>query len=201
MSDEQAGELAFGSEVQDEPQDARPDRHVKHRNWLIGNHELRLEDHRRRDGDALPLPARELVREAAGELVGRGESHRSECPSHERAALLGTLADAVDQERFGDDLLHSLAWIERLVGVLEDQLEAPPESPQFGARQASDVAAVVDDLTGCRRNKAHQRMGYRRLAAARLTHQGQDLARQQVERHAVHRSYRAAPAGQVPRGA
>ncbi len=55
------------------------------------------------------------------------------------------LGDAVDQERFGEGTVHSLAGVERPVWVLEDHLDATEEFLRaFGAEQL----AIKQDAAG-----------------------------------------------------
>ena len=51
--------------------DLRLDRHVERRHRLVADDQLRLEDHRPRDADALALAAGELVRIAVDHLRRR----------------------------------------------------------------------------------------------------------------------------------
>ena len=54
-----------------ERQDARPHRDVQHRHRLVGDQQLGVEHQAGGDRDALTLPARELVRKAVDEELGR----------------------------------------------------------------------------------------------------------------------------------
>ena len=72
----------------EERQDPRPHRDVEHRDRLVGDQQLRLEHERGRDRDPLALAARELVRIAVDEELGRrqpGPLHRL---AHLRLALV-----------------------------------------------------------------------------------------------------------------
>ena len=55
-----------GLELAEQPHDLRLHRDVERRDRLVADDELRSHDQRARDADALPLPARELVRVARG---------------------------------------------------------------------------------------------------------------------------------------
>ena len=86
-------------------------------------------------------------------------------------------------------VLHPPARVQRLVGVLEDHLDPPAQRPQ--ARLAADLGARRRDRAGRRRHEPEQRARQRRLAAARLADDAEDLAAPPLERHAVERPRRA----------
>ena len=50
-------------------EDGGAERGVDHRNWLVRHDQPRAEQHGTGDHDALPLPAAELVREAAKRVL------------------------------------------------------------------------------------------------------------------------------------
>ena len=70
MRDHQDREALLAQAVED-VEDARPHRDVEHRNRLVGDEHLGLEDERRGDRHPLALAARELVRIAVEEELGR----------------------------------------------------------------------------------------------------------------------------------
>ena len=90
------------------------------------------------DGDALALAAGELVRVAAGRL-GR-QADRLEQLGHPRPR--GRACRCADQ-RFGDDVAHPHARVERAHRVLEDQLQPlAQEAAAVRSGQPGDVGAV-----------------------------------------------------------
>jgi hypothetical protein len=61
------GEAELGLQVEQQVEHLRLHRLVQRRDRLVQDHHARLQGQRPRDVDALPLPARELVRIALGE--------------------------------------------------------------------------------------------------------------------------------------
>ena len=100
--------------------------------------ELRVEDERARDDDPLALAARELVRVAEGEVGSGPQAGGLERRHHPRLALARAgRDDLLDLERLGHEVVDRLLRVERLVRVLEDQLDAAPVVAQPAA--APDV--------------------------------------------------------------
>ena len=87
VRDHQDAEPAAPQAVE-QVEDARAHRDVEHRDGLVGDEQLRLEHERRRDRDALPLAARELVRVAVEEELGGREPGALERLAHALGALL-----------------------------------------------------------------------------------------------------------------
>ena len=73
VRDVEEGDAELPLELQDQVEDADPDRDVEHRDGLVGQDHARLDRQGARDRDALALPARELVRVLLRDLVGRHE--------------------------------------------------------------------------------------------------------------------------------
>src|SRR4029077_17922562 len=66
----------------------------------------------------------------------------------------GTPADEfVDDERLGDDVLHSHAGIERTERILEDDLHLATEAAQFGRAGGEQIAAVEMNAASGRLNQ------------------------------------------------
>ena len=109
-------------------QDLGPHRDVEHRHRFVGDQELGLQHQRRRDRDALALAAGELVREPVQEQIGRREPRALERPRDPFGTLVRR-AEVVDEERLLDRLANPEARVERVVGVLVDELHPPPQRP------------------------------------------------------------------------
>src|SRR5436853_6109436 len=77
--------------------------------------------------------------------------------------------------------------VERGVRILEDDLDPPPQLAKLPLRQAGDLASLELDASSCRAHEPEQRPAERRLAAARLADQAEDLAAPDVERDVVDR--------------
>ena len=57
VGDVEDGDAAFVAQVAQQVEDFGADRHVEHRDRLVGDQQLRIEDQRAGDADALALPA------------------------------------------------------------------------------------------------------------------------------------------------
>ena len=108
--------------------------------------------------------------------------------------LHGGVAYVGRSEGLGDDLPDRLAWIERLVRVLEDQLRASAPGPQVGAAEPGEVDTAVADPAGGGALEGRDRPRDRRLAAPGFADEREDLPRPDVERDAVHGPDGPAPA-------
>ena len=91
--------------------DLRLDRDVERRDRLVGDDELRLQDERARDADALALAARELVRVAAAACSARRPTRSSS--SATRASRSFGALEPVDRERLADESRDGHARVER----------------------------------------------------------------------------------------
>src|SRR5687768_7996186 len=60
---------------------------------------------------------------------------------------------AVDDERLGDELEHRHPWVQRCIGVLEDELHSTAQAAQLLAVRGGDVLAAEHD-PACRRIEA-----------------------------------------------
>ena len=87
VGDEQVGQPALAAQVEHQPQQLGPDRHVEHRDGLVGDDDLGIHDQRPGDDDPLALAAGQLVREADGESRGRAQAGRLERGDDLRLAL------------------------------------------------------------------------------------------------------------------
>ena len=129
------------------------------------------------DDDPLALAAGQLVRDS-GRRSRAGQAGRLERRAHARLALGAAVADAVDLERLGDEVVDGLLRVERLVRVLEDELDAAPVaraapwSPTACETSAPSKVILPGGLAG----ELDDDPAGRRLARARLADQAEDLA-------------------------
>ena len=123
------GEALLGAKPRQEVEDLRLHRGVERRGRLVEQQDLRLQDQRAGDRDALALAAGELVREAEAE--GRAEPDVVE-RLHDALLLVG---EAVDGERLGKHAVDRVARVQRGVGVLEHHLHAAGEGAAARRRQ------------------------------------------------------------------
>ena len=175
MGDEQVREPAFAPQVEHQPQQLGPDRDVEHRDRLVRHDELRVHHQGAGDDHALALPARELVRIAEGVVPrqpGRLQRRLDAC-----LAVGRIRGQPVDLERLGDEVVDRLLRVERLVRVLEDDLDASP------VRAERRVPHRVETSAPSNADRARRLAGEldddpagRRLAGPGFADQGQDLA-------------------------
>ena len=168
VRDVEEGNSELPLQLEDEIEDADPDRHVEHRDRLVGQDHARLDGQRAGDRDALALPARELVRVLLRDLVGRHETDAREQLAHaavDRAAR----ADAVDQQRPRDVVVDALDRIERRERILEDHLDVRAVVEQrLAPPLVADVVAIEHDLAVGRRVEPREQARDGALAAAAL---------------------------------
>ena len=182
VRDEQIGDFELLLQILQQVEDLGLDRDIQRRDRLVADQELGLERQRPRNTDALAL--------TAGETVGVAVE-RPDIQAHQFQKLLHHLgperaiADAMDEQRFIDDVEDGHPRIERPERVLEDELDLAPERYQLRLAQADHIdqpAGVVErELAFIRRHGPHQTFAQRRLAAAALAHQAETLATPDLE--------------------
>src|SRR5690606_24022432 len=110
------------------------DRNVERRGGLIEQEDARPEHQSPGDGDTLALAARKLVRVAVAKAAAEADllEHFVDTPVD--------IVEAVDLQRFGQDVGYAVLGMERAVGVLEDHLHlaAPGEAVGTGKGFAID---------------------------------------------------------------
>lgn len=196
VGDVEDGEVLLRLELVEEVEDLGPAGGVDHGDGLVGHEVVRPQDHGPRDADALPLPARERVRELLGHL-GRGPQLDLLQRRQHPPASLGGIGRSVDDEWLLHDLPHPHEWAEAGEGVLEDDLGALAETQQRATGELGDVVALEDDATAGERHQPQAGAAQRRLAAARFADQRHGLAARQLQRDVAHRVDGAA----LPEGA
>src|SRR5690606_38498411 len=156
---------------------------------LVGDDEGRLDGEGTRDADALALAAGELVRVAA-RVVGAQADLLEKGGDLVRLVAIA-LHEAVDAHRLADDGAHGHARVQRAVGILEDDLHAPPERAQLARRERRDVLALEADPAAGGIEEAQGHAAEGALSAAALADEAEGLSALDVQRHAVHRANRA----------
>ena len=184
VRDEQAAEAHVALEVAQEIEDRCLHRHVERRHGLVRDQDAGLEDQRACEADTLALPARELVRVAVAQFGPQPD--RVEDPVDARAQL-ASLRDPVYPQRLADDVAAAHLRVERRVRVLEHHVQLAAQRPHLPPREVRDVHAAQADLAGGRLRQSHHAVRDRRLAAARLADEPEQLAVLQHERDVVDR--------------
>ncbi len=180
VADEQPGQAQLRPQVQEQVQHLRLDRHVERGHRLVQHQHVRPHRQGARHRDPLPLPAAELVREAAAQR--RVEPHPLQ---HRRHIGVGLPPgdDAVRHRALGHRLGHPHARIEAGKRVLVDHLHAGRQL----ARTAGDGRAVQPHGARGGRIDARGHAPQRALTAPALAHQAQHLPVGQVEADPGHR--------------
>ena len=74
----------------------------------------------------------------------------------------------MDLHRLDQDAPHREARIQARVGVLENELDAPPEWHHLALREGEQLRAVEQHLAAPRLNEVHQQLTERGIAGARF---------------------------------
>src|SRR3546814_19886511 len=112
-------------------QDLRLHRDVERRGRLVANQELRVAGQSAGDGDALALPAGELVRELRA--VRRRQPHLLQQLAAARGARLAVLDQSLSADRLGHDVGDSPARVPAGIGGLAHNLPALAQTGGCGA--------------------------------------------------------------------
>src|SRR4029077_14408876 len=168
VRDEDVGQTEVALQRLEQVDHLRANRDVEGRHRLGGGDPLTGGRESPRDADALPLAARELVREAI-RMLGR-EADDAEQLVH-TGTPLGATGATVDQERFAGDVANGHSRVERRVRILEDDLHLAADLAHLTALEARDVPAVEDDLPGRGLCQLDQRAREGGLATAGLPHE------------------------------
>src|SRR5438128_3085995 len=184
VRDEQVGQLELGLQLGHQVEYLRLDRHVERGHRLIGYHELGTEYQRPRQADSLPLPAAELVRITIDVIAAQPDFLQN--VGHRLFPAPPALHTVVAQP-LAHDLADRQAWVERGVGILEDDLHLSTGGLELAGPHRQDIPAVEPDPPPGRLDQPQQQATGCRLATAALAHEPEHFARRDVERDAVYR--------------
>ena len=159
VADEQIGEAELAPELVEQVEDLRLHGDVERGGRLVADHDARPQHERARDGDALALPAGELLGEPRRHL--RREADAGEHLRHALAPLRGR--DALRGERQGDDVGDAVARVERGIRVLEHRLD---HARALLPVHVGEPPPVDQHAAGDRLQQAEDDARERRLAAA-----------------------------------
>src|SRR3546814_5710857 len=186
VADEKVSEAQLALEPLHQVQDLRLHRDVERRGRLVANQELRVAGQSAGDGDALALPAGELVRELRA--VRRRQPHLLKQLADARGDRLAVLEQAMGADRLGNDVGDAPARVQAGIGVLEDHLQALAQASGVGARgDGRHVATVEEDAPAARPVQSDDEARHRRLAAAGLADEAEGGAARNAEGNVVHR--------------
>ena len=160
-------------------------RDVQGRDGLVTHDDLGAERNTAGNPDTLTL--------ATGELVGVTidvlgvEPHQVEQLLDPFAALVAWHDVGVDEERLTDDVTDRLAWIQRGVRVLEDDLDVAAQLAHLRTLGVGDVLAVEDDASLGGLLQGDEQPSQGGLSTPGLTDHTQGFTGVEVEAHPVHR--------------
>ena len=187
VRDEEHGEVELAAQAQEQVDDLRLDRNVERGDRLVADEEVRLHGERAGDGDALALPAGELVRIAADDSPDRARPFRASAWRLCRPPVGSTSPCASGPS--SDGLADAHARVERGEGVLEHGLDP---------RRAACGRAAIDRRR--RRDARDPALGSRMPAITRprvdlpqpgLADEAERLAARDRERDLAHRLHGA----------
>ena len=147
VGDEQIGDTEPPLEIAQQVEDLGADRHIEGRHRLVEDDHPRREGESTRDGDALALPAGELVRKEADRALGQPD--HVEQLEHATPAG-GPVERLVDHERLGDDGADAHARVEGSVRILEDRLHRAPVASEPGPPEGENVLSLEADAAARR---------------------------------------------------
>ena len=190
MGDEQERETAFGLELSEQFQNAGAMLRVQRRHRFVADQQLGFGGQCARDRDALALASRECVWIAIEDV-----SVEPDCAQQfgrTRATRRG-ITDAVDAQRFSDELRHSHTRVQRSERILEHHADAPPQWPQRTRCERCDIDSVEPDLikhdpAALRTaQQTQQRTCQRGFSRTRFAHQCEAFAAMQMQCGRLHR--------------
>ena len=130
MGDDQNSETP-APKIINEFEDAGAHRDVEHRDRLVSDQQPGRQRDRGSDGDPLTLPTRKLMRIAVQHRVRRRQTYPLKRLADDRCAF--TAWHPVDAQTLFDDCPNSKPGVERVIGILMDQLDSPAIGPQVCA--------------------------------------------------------------------
>jgi hypothetical protein len=182
MRDEEIGETKFFLQILEQIDDLRLDRDIERGDRLVADDEARIDGQRAGDADALPLPARELMR-IAFHRVGSQPDLRED--SNHSILQLAARRDAVIRKRLADDRADRETRIKRGIGVLENELQFAPIRAHGARPELIDACTPELYLAGGRLDKLHDGFCRRRLPATTLADEAKGFAFPDREADAV----------------
>ena len=125
------------AQVLQQVQDAEADRHVEHRDRLVGEQHLGVGGERPGDRHALALAARELVGELVDVALGGVQLHAVEQLDERVLELAAAQAPLVDADAARERVAHGVHGVQRAERVLEDHLHAADVAAERATALAS----------------------------------------------------------------
>ena len=180
------------AQVGQQVEDAEPDRHIQHRDRLVGQQHARPHREGAGDRDTLPLAPGQLVRVLADELIRGGERHPFEQADDRLVQADARGGQPVHPQRPREVIPHVVHGVERGERVLQHHLHLARVAPA-AVVAGRDRAAAEQQLAGGRLDQPGQQPGQRRLARSALADHGGDLRLGQRERDVLDRVHHDGP--------
>ena len=162
VRDQDERHAALGHQVADEVQNLLLHGHIQRRGGLVGNQQVGPAGQRHGDGDALALPARELVRIGIQAPRGIGNAHALQ-QGQGLAASRCTAHAAVQPQGLGHLVPNAVHGVQRRHGLLEHHADAvAAQAAQRAVVQPHQLLPIQKNAaTGLRGvgQQAHERQG------------------------------------------
>ena len=190
MGNEENGSALLFLKLVDELQDLLLGGHVERRGRLVGNQQLRLQDQRHGDHDALALAAGKLVRIGGEDALHLRQMHLAHHLQHGVLLLTGRKLRMLLQH-FADLVPDRQNRVQRGHRLLKDHGDGPrAQCPHPGGVGLEQVLAFKQDLTAARlqrlaRQKPHRGKRGHRLAGTGFTDEANRFPGADGNRNAV----------------
>ncbi|MOA20668.1 hypothetical protein D3C78_1411240 [compost metagenome] len=123
MTDKNQSQTTRFHQIVQQPQHLQTHRHVERGGRFIGDHQIRVSDQHHRNHDALPLPARNLMRIEVIHPLRLADAHHIQHLQHFGFGLRFA-PRMVRQPGFSNLITDANHWIERVFRVLHDHRDA-----------------------------------------------------------------------------
>ncbi len=143
MGDEEEWNPVFVPEIEHQVHHASPDGNVQHRDGLVRDNHLWVNDQCPRNCHSLPLTPTKFVRIAVKDILGGNEPGVLDGLRHNLQPLLDGLTDAVYDQGLRDGLEYGESGIQRFVRVLEDHLHVLPKIADCTPVQVGNVISPL----------------------------------------------------------
>ena len=190
VGDDECAHAEVLLQCEEQRQDLSAHRGVQGRDGLIGDEHLRVESQGAGDDDALPLSARELLRNRFEVVLGRGQLG---CFERTDDPLVFAVFDPLHFQAFDHGFVHAALRIERPGRILQNHLHLPPERPQLLGLPRQRLAGERQLRTRFHLLQTEQRACQSRLPRSGLADDGEDLRLPQLQIHPAHRAFAAPP--------
>lgn len=168
VRDEYERQVILPLQSRKEVQDLRLDRNIESRDRLIANDQFWLQGECPGNPKTLTLATGKLMR--IKPIVLRSQANLLE-QLRDPISACGRCPDFQHVQRFPDALTSCQTRIERRVGILEDNLDTPPDLPKLFALLSQHVLAIKQCLSGRSVNQSSQCQSSGGLTAAAFAYQ------------------------------